>query len=60
MAKFIVYQDAKKEWRWRLLQVNGRVIADSGEGYTEKASAIKGIRSVKRCICDAEITVVNV
>lgn len=34
--KFKIYTDRKKEWRWRLIATNGRIIADSGEGYTRK------------------------
>lgn len=45
--KFIVYQDAKKEWRWRLIARNGRVIADSAEGYDTKAACLNGILLVK-------------
>lgn len=31
-----VYQDHTQQWRWRMKR-SGRVIADSGEGYTRKA-----------------------
>ena len=27
------YRDAHKQWRWNLKAKNGRIIADSGEGY---------------------------
>ena len=27
------YKDTKNQWRWRLKASNGRIIADSGEGY---------------------------
>ena len=30
---FQVYRDVKKEWRWRLVAANNKIIADSGEGY---------------------------
>jgi uncharacterized protein YegP (UPF0339 family) len=30
---YVYYKDAKGEWRWRLVAANGRIIADSGEGY---------------------------
>lgn len=45
--RFILYQDAAKEWRWRLLAANGRRVADSGEGYTTRAGATHGIDLVK-------------
>ena len=32
----VYYRDRRKKWRWRLLARNGRIVADSGEGYTRK------------------------
>ena len=46
-AKFEIYKDKSKEFRWRLIHANGQVIANSGEGYTTKANAMGGINSVK-------------
>jgi amphi-Trp domain-containing protein len=46
LARFEVYLDRAEEWRWRLVHHNGNVIADGGEGYTSKQSALKGLRSV--------------
>ena len=37
--KVQVYQDRKSEWRWRLIAKNGRILADSGEGYNSKTVA---------------------
>ena len=34
--KFEKYKDAKGEWRWRLHGKNGKILADSGEGYKNK------------------------
>lgn len=31
--RFEVYRDERKEWRWRLIAVNGKKVAVSGEGY---------------------------
>jgi uncharacterized protein len=45
-ATFELFQDKKGEFRWRLRHSNGNIIADSGEGYTTKASAKNGISSV--------------
>ena len=30
---FEMYRDKAKEWRWRLKAANGRIVAESGEGY---------------------------
>jgi uncharacterized protein YegP (UPF0339 family) len=31
--RVVQYRDDSGEWRWRMLARNGRVLADSGEGY---------------------------
>lgn len=40
---FEVYEDRAGEYRWRLVAGNGRIIADSGEGYASKSGADKAI-----------------
>ncbi|QCC50506.1 HVO_2922 family protein [Halapricum salinum] len=54
LAAFEVYEDQSEEWRWRLRHRNGNVIADSGEGYTERNKAHDAIESVKRNAPGAE------
>jgi uncharacterized protein YegP (UPF0339 family) len=44
---FRVYRDAAGEWRWRLVSGNGRIIADSGEGYEHRAGCLHGVELVK-------------
>ncbi|HXI23290.1 MAG TPA: DUF1508 domain-containing protein [Pyrinomonadaceae bacterium] len=44
---YIYYKDAKGEWRWRLKASNGRIIADSGEGYTTESNCLADIDRVK-------------
>lgn len=44
---FQVYADAAGEWRWRLVAGNGRIIAESGEGYRQKQDCLHGIELVK-------------
>jgi uncharacterized protein YegP (UPF0339 family) len=52
MAKFEVYQSGKnKEFRFRLKADNGQIILSS-EGYTNKASCLNGIESVKKNSAD--------
>jgi len=46
LAQFEVFRDRREEWRWRLRHRNGNVIATSGEGYTRKHNASKGLQSV--------------
>jgi len=33
-----IYQDRKGEWRWRAFR-GGRIVCDSGEGYTRRVDA---------------------
>jgi len=47
MAKFEVYQDAKREYRFRLKASNGQSILAS-EGYSAKAGCLNGIESVRK------------
>jgi amphi-Trp domain-containing protein len=47
-ARFELYEDRADEWRWRLVHRNGNVIADGGEGYTRKRTAMQGLESVRR------------
>jgi uncharacterized protein YegP (UPF0339 family) len=54
---FEVYRDSADEWRWRLVASNGNIIADSGEGYSSKQGAKRGIDSVKRNAPDADVDV---
>jgi len=47
-AQFELYPDRGGEYRWRLRHRNGNIIATSGEGYTRKHNAQKGLQSVRR------------
>lgn len=43
-----VFKDRAAEWRWRLRADNNKdIIADSGEGYKNKADCLHGIDLVK-------------
>lgn len=41
-AKVEFYPDARGEWRWRVRANNGKIVADSSEGYGNKDDAEKG------------------
>ena len=45
--KHHAYKDSSGEWRWRLKAANGKVLADSGEGYNSKQACKDGIDLVK-------------
>ena len=53
-AKFALKKGSTGKFRLNLVATNGQVIATS-KAYESKASAIKGIESVKRTAPDAEI-----
>ena len=45
--KFVIYKDARGEWRWRLKSANNRTIADSAEGYKTSHGAERACESVR-------------
>ncbi len=47
MAKFELYKDNTGEYRWRFISSNGRIIADSGQGYKNKSDCQNGIDLIK-------------
>jgi uncharacterized protein YegP (UPF0339 family) len=47
-AAFEIYEDRGEEWRWRLRHRNGRIIADSGEGFGKRSGAVASIERIKR------------
>lgn len=44
------YEDAAGEWRWRLKAANGKIIADSAEGYASQSNAQRAWRRVIRAL----------
>ena len=51
-GKFELYKDTAGKHRFRLRASNGQIIA-SGEAYESRASALKGIESVRKNAPDA-------
>ena len=47
MAKFTIYKDNAGEFRWRFRANNNEIVADSSEGYRNKADCRHGIDIVK-------------
>lgn len=41
-----LYKDSAGKWRWRYVANNGRILADSGQGYRNKSGAIHCLESV--------------
>lgn len=46
--KFEVFRSRNKQWRWRLLASNGKVIANSGESYRRRIDCLAAIKLVKQ------------
>ena len=44
---FHTYKDSRGEWRWQLKAANGKIVADSGEGYSSLQAARDGAQRVK-------------
>jgi uncharacterized protein YegP (UPF0339 family) len=53
-GKFELYKDKAGKFRFRLKASNGQVIA-TGEAYETRASALKGIESVRKNAGDAAL-----
>jgi uncharacterized protein YegP (UPF0339 family) len=53
-GKFVITKDKKGEFRFVLKAGNGEIIAQS-EGYAAKASALKGIESVRTNAANATV-----
>jgi len=58
-SRFELYEDTAGEFRWRLRHRNGNTIADSGEGYTRKHNAQKGIAGVRRDALGATVRLIE-
>ena len=55
---FLIYKDDRGEYRWRYQASNAKTIADSGEGYKNKADCEHGIELVKAS-ANSEVWVTN-
>ena len=58
--KFKVYQDGEGDGRWRLVSKNGRIVADSAEGYQTEQNLQRALRTLQGAdIANAKIEVVR-
>lgn len=44
---FLIYVDANKQFRWQIEAANGKIFANSGEGYHNLADCEHAIQLVK-------------
>jgi uncharacterized protein YegP (UPF0339 family) len=42
----ITVYNAKDGWRWRMQAPNNRIVAESGEAYTRRASAVRAAKAL--------------
>ena len=45
-AHFETYRDAAGDWRWRLRAANGRIVADSAEGYASRRNLYRALNDL--------------
>jgi uncharacterized protein YegP (UPF0339 family) len=57
--QFEVFEDAKKEYRWRLKAGNGQIVAASSEGYKAKSGAETAVARIKAGAAKAEVVEVK-
>ena len=48
MAKYHIYQDKAGQWRWHLKASNGRIVADSAQGYGSERHVRRAVEAVQR------------
>jgi uncharacterized protein YegP (UPF0339 family) len=49
-----IYKDAQRRYRWRLLSSSGRIMADSGEGYSTRNHVRRAIIRTREMIAATE------
>lgn len=47
MYRFEVYEDAARQWRWKLVAPNNKVVCDSGESYQRRYDCKKAAQRVQ-------------
>lgn len=55
-AKIVIYRDAASLFRWRLLGSNGRIMADSAEGYSDRQHCREAVARFKAIAQNAKVT----
>lgn len=52
MIRIRIYQDRAGEWRWRLKAANGKIVADSSEGYKRRSAADRAVQRLLEMLRD--------
>lgn len=53
--QFEMYKDEAGEYRWRFRAANGKIIADSAEGYKDRRSCRHGMDLLRQGAADAPV-----
>ena len=53
-TRFEIFPDRSGKWRWRLRAANGRIVADSAQGYSTRTGARRAVYALARHLLDAE------
>lgn len=53
--RFEVYEDNSHEFRWRLIVDNGKIVADSGEGYIRREDAHRAALTLRRTVARSRV-----
>ena len=50
-----VYRDRAGTWRWRLKAANGRIVMESGEGYSAKRKVMDAVERFMEWVVSEEL-----
>lgn len=56
MPQFDAYEDLVGQWRWRLLNADGRAVATSGESFDSHWHALRAAENVRGVATGARIS----
>ena len=56
MPQFDAYEDLVGKWRWRLLGIDGRAVATSGESFDSHWHALRAAENVRGVAAGARIS----
>lgn len=57
MQRFEAYEDGGDNWRWRLWDRDGKIVASSGESFPSQAGALRAAEAVQAAAPGAAISI---